>query len=95
VTSQTTSLTAAQRFWRNRWFARIRHSLTSLRRPSAFLTRMHAAAIRLSGGRIRRSFLFTGGMPVLVLTTVVEEVIEAKTGQVLVADAPAPGVGWP
>ena len=25
----------------------------------------------------------------------VEDVIEARTGQVLVADAPAPGVGWP
>jgi sugar lactone lactonase YvrE len=25
----------------------------------------------------------------------VEEVIAARTGQVLVVDAPAPGVGWP
>jgi len=25
----------------------------------------------------------------------VEDVVEARTGQVLVADAPAPGVGWP
>jgi sugar lactone lactonase YvrE len=25
----------------------------------------------------------------------IEEVIEARTGQVLIADAPAPGVGWP
>jgi sugar lactone lactonase YvrE len=25
----------------------------------------------------------------------VEDVIEARTGQVLVVDAPAPGVGWP
>jgi hypothetical protein len=25
----------------------------------------------------------------------VEDVIDAKTGQVLVVDAPAPGVGWP
>jgi F420H(2)-dependent quinone reductase len=44
--------------------------LTWLRRSAPLLTRAHAAAIRLSGGRIRRSFLFTGGMPVLVLTTV-------------------------
>jgi len=67
---QPARLTASERFWRNRVFARIRHHLTSLRRSSAFLTRTHAAAIRLSGGRIRRSFLFTGGMPILVLTTV-------------------------
>jgi deazaflavin-dependent oxidoreductase (nitroreductase family) len=58
-----------ERFWRNRTFARIRHHLTGLRRSSPAMTRAHAALIRLSGGRIRRSFLFTGGMPVLVLTT--------------------------
>ena len=28
-------------------------------------------------------------------TEAMEEVIQARTGQVLVADAPAPGVGWP
>ena len=28
-------------------------------------------------------------------TEAVEDVIKAKTGQVLVVDAPAPGVGWP
>jgi sugar lactone lactonase YvrE len=28
-------------------------------------------------------------------TEQVESVIEARTGQVLVAEAPAPGVGWP
>jgi deazaflavin-dependent oxidoreductase (nitroreductase family) len=59
-----------ERFWRNRLFARIRHHLTWMRRSSPALTRAHAAAIRLSGGRIRRSFIFTGGMPILVLTTV-------------------------
>jgi F420H(2)-dependent quinone reductase len=68
--AQPTRLTAGQRFWRNRMFARIRHHLSGLRRSSTFLTRMHAAAIRASAGRIRRSFLLTGGMPVLVLTTV-------------------------
>jgi sugar lactone lactonase YvrE len=25
----------------------------------------------------------------------IEDVVKARTGQVLVADAPAPGVGWP
>jgi F420H(2)-dependent quinone reductase len=65
-----------ERFWRNRVFARIRHRLTWMRHTSPFLTRAHAAAIRLSGGRIRRSFIFTGGMPILVLTT-----IGRKSGQ--------------
>jgi F420H(2)-dependent quinone reductase len=65
----TVKLGAIERFWRNRLFARVRHLLTSMRRTSAFLTRLHAAAIRISGGRIRRSFIFTGGMPILVLTT--------------------------
>jgi F420H(2)-dependent quinone reductase len=59
-----------ERFWRNRLFARIRHQLTWMRRASPLLTRAHGIAIRLSGGRIRRSFMFTGGMPILVLTTV-------------------------
>jgi deazaflavin-dependent oxidoreductase (nitroreductase family) len=59
-----------ERFWRNRLFARIRHYLTWMRRASPLLTRAHASAIRLSGGRIQRSFIFTGGMPILVLTTV-------------------------
>lgn len=58
-----------ERFWRNRLSARTRHRLGRMRRVSALLTRTHAAIIRLSGGRIRRSFIFTGGMPILVLTT--------------------------
>ena len=62
-------LDTVERFWRNRLFARIRHHLTWMQRTSPLLTRAHAAAIRLSGGRIRRSFVFTGGMPILVLTT--------------------------
>jgi F420H(2)-dependent quinone reductase len=41
-----------------------------MRRISSRLTRAHAALVRLSGGRIHRSYLFTGGMPILVLTTV-------------------------
>jgi deazaflavin-dependent oxidoreductase (nitroreductase family) len=57
-----------ERFWRNRRFARIRHKLTWMQRTSPLITRA-PAAIRLSGGRIRRSFVFTGGLPVLVLTT--------------------------
>src|SRR5262249_23276609 len=68
-TQSDDQLGPVERFWRNRLFARIRHRLTSLRRSSPAFTRTHAALIRLSGGRIRRSFLFTGGLPVLVLTT--------------------------
>jgi deazaflavin-dependent oxidoreductase (nitroreductase family) len=64
------SLRPSERFWRNRLFARIRHRLTRLGRFSSLSTRAHASAIRLSGGRIKRSFVFTGGMPILVLTTV-------------------------
>ncbi|PZS13561.1 MAG: nitroreductase family deazaflavin-dependent oxidoreductase [Pseudonocardiales bacterium] len=63
-------LTPSERFWRNRMFARIRHRGSRLRRSSSVLTRMHATLIRCSGGRIQRSFLFAGGMPILVLSTV-------------------------
>jgi deazaflavin-dependent oxidoreductase (nitroreductase family) len=69
-TRTPTKLRVLERFWRNRSFARVRHRLSSTRRASAAVTRAHAAIIRRSGGRIRRSFLLTGGMPVLVLTTV-------------------------
>lgn len=62
-------LSPVERFWRNRLFAQTRHRLGRMRRASALLTRTHAAIIRLSGGRIRRSFVFTGGMPILVLIT--------------------------
>jgi F420H(2)-dependent quinone reductase len=70
VPKSGSNLSAVQRFWRNRLFARIRNRLARLQRFSSRFTRTHAFLIRLSGGRIRRSFLFTGGMPVLVLTTV-------------------------
>ncbi len=74
--SQPARLGPLQRFWRSRHFARLRHRLLWLRRTSPRLTRMHATIIRWSGGRIRRSFLFTGGLPLLVLTTT-----GRKTGQ--------------
>jgi sugar lactone lactonase YvrE len=45
------------------------------------------------GGRDRRTlFMLTADWRG---TEGVEDVIKARTGQVLVADAPAPGVGWP
>ena len=62
-------MTRFKRFWRGRFLARVRHRLISLKRFSSVTTRTHAALIRGSGGRIRRSFVFTGGMPILVLTT--------------------------
>jgi len=34
------------------------------------ITRLHARLLRISGGRLRRSWLFAAGQPVLVLTTV-------------------------
>lgn len=69
ATSHTQTLGPLQRFWRSRRLARLRHRLLWLRRTSPRLTRVHAKLIQWSGGRIRRSFLFTGGLPLLVLTT--------------------------
>lgn len=57
------------RFWRNRTFARIRHRMGWMRRTTGVTTRMHAKLVILSRGRIARSFIFTGGMPILVITT--------------------------
>jgi deazaflavin-dependent oxidoreductase (nitroreductase family) len=62
-------LSQPARFWRNRGFARVRHNLAHLRSLRALATRTHARIVVLSGGRITRSFLFTGRMPILVLTT--------------------------
>jgi sugar lactone lactonase YvrE len=45
------------------------------------------------GGRDRRTlFMLTADWRG---TEAVEDVIKARTGQVLVVDAPAAGVGWP
>jgi deazaflavin-dependent oxidoreductase (nitroreductase family) len=40
------------------------------RGPTRAVTRLHARILRLSGGRMRRSWLFAAGQPVMVLTTV-------------------------
>jgi F420H(2)-dependent quinone reductase len=48
---------------------RVRNRLGRSGRLATAATRLHARLIKRSGGRIRRSFLFMGGMPVLVLTT--------------------------
>jgi deazaflavin-dependent oxidoreductase (nitroreductase family) len=44
--------------------------LTRPRWLTTRFTRLHAAALRAAGGRIRRSYVFAAGQPVLSLTTV-------------------------
>src|SRR5438093_9731012 len=50
--------------------ARFLRRLTRFRRIQPQIGRVHAAALRRSGGRIRRSRLLAGGQPVLALTTI-------------------------
>jgi F420H(2)-dependent quinone reductase len=54
---------------RNMRRARAVRRLSRLRRLQPQIGRLHAAVIRRSGGRIRRSRLMAGGQPVLALTT--------------------------
>jgi deazaflavin-dependent oxidoreductase (nitroreductase family) len=49
--------------------ARLIRSLTRFRRIQPQVGRVHAALLRRSRGRIRRSILLAGGQPVLALTT--------------------------
>ena len=49
--------------------ARIGNILSRLRFIATRVTRLHAKVLRKSGGRLKRSFLFAGGQPVLALTT--------------------------
>ena len=49
--------------------ARLVRLVTRPRRLVTRFTRLHAAALRASGGRLRRSRLLAGGQPVLSLTT--------------------------
>jgi deazaflavin-dependent oxidoreductase (nitroreductase family) len=53
----------------NRVLARIVRSFARFRRLQPQVGRIHAAVLRRSRGRIRRSILFAGGQPVLALTT--------------------------
>jgi deazaflavin-dependent oxidoreductase (nitroreductase family) len=50
-------------------FAKLLRSLTRFRRVQPQVGRLHAALLRHSRGRIRRSRLLAGGQPVLALTT--------------------------
>ena len=49
--------------------ARIGNILSRPRFIATRATRLHARILRMSGGRLKRSFLFAGGQPVLALTT--------------------------
>lgn len=40
-----------------------------LGRPTARATQLHARALRLTGGRLRRSWMLAAGQPVIALTT--------------------------
>ncbi len=50
--------------------ARITRAPIKVRFLSTRLTRLHASLLRLTGGRLRRSWVFAAGQPVLALTTV-------------------------
>jgi F420H(2)-dependent quinone reductase len=60
---------ALESLFRSRSSGRVRNRLARLRRTTARVTGLHATIIHRSGGRLGRSFLFAGGMPVLVVTT--------------------------
>ena len=51
------------------WSARLARAPMRLRPVATRVTRLHALLLRRSGGRLRRSWLFAGGQPVLSLTT--------------------------
>jgi F420H(2)-dependent quinone reductase len=49
--------------------ARITRAPLKIRFLSTRVTRLHASLLRLTGGRLRRSWVFAAGQPVLALTT--------------------------
>src|SRR2546421_1818427 len=53
-----------------RSLARATRALSKIRFLSTRVTRFHALLLRLTRGRLRRSWLFAAGQPVLALTTV-------------------------
>ena len=52
------------------WLARATRAPNNIRFLSPRVTRFHASLLRLTRGRLRRSWLFAAGQPVLALTTV-------------------------
>jgi deazaflavin-dependent oxidoreductase (nitroreductase family) len=53
-----------------RLVARLARSPMRARRATTRITRLHARLLRLTRGRMRRSWLFAAGQPVMALTTV-------------------------
>jgi deazaflavin-dependent oxidoreductase (nitroreductase family) len=51
------------------WIARAARAPMRIRSASTRITRLHAWLLRRSGGRLRHSWLFAAGQPVLALTT--------------------------
>jgi sugar lactone lactonase YvrE len=80
----------------SRWFDRFEISSTctlGLRWDENRLARCALCFATMLGGPDRRTlFMLTADWRG---TEAVEDVIEARTGQVLSVEAPAPGVGWP
>jgi deazaflavin-dependent oxidoreductase (nitroreductase family) len=53
-----------------RWLARVTRAPIKVRFASTRITRFHASLLRRTRGRLRRSWLFAAGQPVLALSTV-------------------------
>lgn len=51
------------------WVARATRAPNRIRFASTRMTRLHAWLLRRAGGRLRRSWLFAGGQPIMSLTT--------------------------
>jgi deazaflavin-dependent oxidoreductase (nitroreductase family) len=71
--------------------ARLIRLITRARRLQTAVGRLHAAILRASGGRIRRSLVLGGGQPVLALTTTGRRSGEPRS--TVIAHLPA-GDGW-
>jgi deazaflavin-dependent oxidoreductase (nitroreductase family) len=60
-------------------FARVGNIVSRPRFIATRITRLHAKILRMSGGRLKRSFLFAGGQPVLAITTTGRKSGEARS----------------
>jgi deazaflavin-dependent oxidoreductase (nitroreductase family) len=61
------------------WLARLGRLPNQIPFVSSRITRFHGWLLRHSGGRLRRSWLFAAGQPVLALTTVGRKTGKART----------------
>jgi F420H(2)-dependent quinone reductase len=62
-----------------RLLARALRSPTRAAAATSWVTRLHARLLRLAGGRLRRSWLFAAGQPVMALSTVGRRSGELRT----------------